>query len=66
MHTAAYYRDQASYFRSLADGAEARTSADLIRVAEQEKDPELRREALRRLRLMGTPKAKQYLDKIAR
>ena len=44
----------------------ARAEEDLIRVAEQEKDPELRREALRRLRLMGTPKAKQYLDKIAR
>ena len=42
MHTAAYYRDQASYFRSLADGAEARTSADLIRVAEN-----YEREALR-------------------
>ncbi len=34
MRTAAYYRDRASYFRSLADGTDARTAADLIRLAE--------------------------------
>jgi HEAT repeat protein len=36
----------------------------LIRVAEQEKDPALRAEALSRLRLMGTPKAKAYLESL--
>jgi HEAT repeat protein len=44
----------------------ARAEDDLIRIAEREKDPNLRREALRRLRLMGTPKAKAYLEKAGR
>ena len=39
----------------------ARDDDGLIRVAEQEKDPELRSEVLSRLRLIGTPKAKDYL-----
>ena len=39
----------------------ARDDEGLIRVAEQEKDPELRSEVLSRLRLIGTPKAKDYL-----
>ena len=39
----------------------ARDDDGLIRVAEQEKDPELRSEVLNRLRLIGTPKAKEYL-----
>ena len=39
---------------------------ELIRVAEQEREPKLRDEALRRLRLMETPKAKAYLQKIDR
>jgi HEAT repeats len=39
---------------------------ELIRVAEEESDPKLRGEAIRRLRLMGTPKAKAYLEKIDR
>ena len=44
----------------------ARAEEELIRIAGQEKDPSLRREALRRLRLMGTPKAKAYLEKMGR
>ncbi len=36
----------------------------LIRVAEQEKDPEVRSEVLSRLRLIGTPKAKAYLESV--
>jgi HEAT repeat protein len=44
----------------------ARAEDDLIRIAEREKDPNLRREALRRLRLMGTEKAKAYLEKAGR
>ena len=42
----------------------ARDDDGLIRVAEQEKDPELRREVLSRLRLIGTPKAKEYLGSV--
>ena len=45
MHTAAYYRDQASYFRSLADGAEPRTAADLIHLAENYEMEALRLDA---------------------
>jgi HEAT repeats len=37
---------------------------ELIRVAEEESDQKLRAEAIRRLRLMGTPKAKAYLEKV--
>jgi HEAT repeat protein len=42
----------------------ARDDDGLIRVAEQEKDPELRSEVMSRLRLIGTPKAKQYLESV--
>jgi HEAT repeat protein len=41
----------------------ARDEDGLIRIADQEKDAQLRAEALSRLRLMGTPKAKAYLEK---
>lgn len=40
----------------------ARDDDGLIRVAKQEKDPALRAEVLTRLKLMGTPKAKAYLE----
>jgi HEAT repeat protein len=36
---------------------------ELIRIAEEEKDPELKADALMRLRLLGTPRAKAYLQK---
>jgi HEAT repeats/Tetratricopeptide repeat len=42
----------------------ARDDDGLIRVAEQEKDPELRVEVLSRLRLISTPKAKAYLESV--
>jgi HEAT repeat protein len=42
----------------------ARDDEGLIRVAEQEKDPEVRSEVLNRLRLIGTPKAKEYLQAV--
>ena len=42
----------------------ARDDDGLIHVAEQEKDPELRREVLSRLKLIGTPKAKEYLQSV--
>jgi hypothetical protein len=40
----------------------ARDDDGLIRIAGQEKDPELRSEVLNRIRLIGTPKAKEYLQ----
>jgi HEAT repeat protein len=39
---------------------------ELIRIAEEEKYPQLRAEAVIRLRLLGTPKAKAYLQKVDR
>ena len=41
----------------------ARDEEGLIRIAEQEKDAELRGYVLERLRLMGTPAARAYLEK---
>jgi hypothetical protein len=43
----------------------ARADGELIRICESELDPELRNEALERLRLLGTPKAKEYLQKVS-
>ena len=45
-------------FRARADG-------ELIRIADVESDAELRQDALERLRLLGTPKAKEYLQKVS-
>jgi HEAT repeat protein len=39
----------------------ARDEDGLIRIAGQEKDPELKADIISRLRLLGTPKAKEYL-----
>ena len=44
----------------------ARAEDDLMWIADQEKDPELRAEILLRLRLLGTPKAREYLQKEGR
>ena len=41
----------------------ARAEDELIRIADEEKDPQLRAEVLMRLRLLGTPRAKAYLQK---
>ncbi len=41
----------------------ARADVELIRICESERDTDLRNEALERLRLLGTPKAKEYLQK---
>ena len=43
----------------------ARADGELIGIAEAERDIELRGEALERLRLLGTPKAKEYLQKVS-
>ena len=42
----------------------ARAETELIDIAEREIDPLVRRDVLMRLRMLGTPKAKQYLEKI--
>ena len=44
----------------------ARDEEGLIRIAEEEKDAALRTEVHNRLRLLGTPKSKAYLDKAKR
>ena len=41
----------------------ARAENELIEIAERETDPTIHREVLTRLRLLGTPKAKEYLEK---
>lgn len=41
----------------------ARAETELIEIAKREKDLALRREVLKNLRLLGTPKAKEYLEK---
>jgi hypothetical protein len=43
----------------------ARADGELISIAEAEGDIELRGEALERLRLLGTPRAKEYLQKVS-
>ena len=42
----------------------ARAEDDLIRIAQQERDAGLRREIHDKLRLLGTPRAKAYLEKV--
>ena len=42
----------------------ARAEDELIRIADTERDRELRAEVLSRLRLLGTPKAREYLAKL--
>ena len=44
----------------------ARGEDQLIRIAETEEDKQLRADVLRRLRLLGTPKARAYLAKVSR
>ena len=42
----------------------ARDEDGLIRIAAQEKDPALKADVLSKLRLLGTPKAKEYLESL--
>jgi HEAT repeat protein len=44
----------------------ARAEDELIRIADTEKDKQLRAEVLTRLRLLGTPKTRAYLAKVTR
>ena len=41
----------------------ARAEDELIRIASQEKDPAIRQEAMTRLQLLGTPKARAFIEK---
>lgn len=41
----------------------ARAEDELIQIAEREKDPALRKDILARLGMLGTPKARQYVEK---
>lgn len=41
----------------------ARAERELIRIAESERDPDMRREVLTRLRQLGTPRALEYLER---
>jgi hypothetical protein len=43
----------------------ARADVELIHIADTESDAELKREAFERLRLLATPKAKDYLQKVS-
>jgi HEAT repeats len=43
----------------------ARADVELIQICDVEPDTSLRNEALERLRLLGTPKAKEYLQKVS-
>jgi HEAT repeat protein len=50
--------------RAIIDGLfTARDDEGLIRIAEQESDVKLRQEVMTRLRILGTPKAKTYLER---
>jgi HEAT repeat protein len=44
----------------------ARADVELIRIAEAEVDAELRQAVFERLRLLGTPKAKEYLQQVSK
>jgi hypothetical protein len=44
----------------------AQADDDLIRLAARERDAQAREEILARLRLLGTPKAMEYLEKAPR
>lgn len=59
-----YGRGRVEWKRPIIVGLfNARAEDELIQIAERETDPAIRRELLSRLRLLGTPKAKQYLEK---
>jgi HEAT repeat protein len=59
-----YARNFAGWKRPIVIGLfNAQAEDDLIRIAERERDPAIRAEVLTRLRLLGTPKAKEYLER---
>jgi len=61
---ALYARHAVAWKRAIIIGLfNARAEEDLIRIAEHDSDSTIRQEALTRLRLLGTPKAKEYLER---
>ena len=59
-----YLRASAASKRPIIAGLfNARAENELIQIAERETDPAVRADILRRLRLLGTPKAKAYVEK---
>ena len=62
-----YTKARPEWKRSIIVGLfNARAEAELIRVADIERDRLLRQEALDHLRLLGTPGAKAYLEKVSK
>ncbi|HKH70198.1 MAG TPA: HEAT repeat domain-containing protein [Vicinamibacterales bacterium] len=59
-----YMRASAASKRPIIAGLfNARAENELIQIAERETDPAIRQDILARLRLLGTPKAKAYVEK---
>jgi hypothetical protein len=44
----------------------AQADSELIRIAERERDPRVREEVVAKLRLLGTPKARAYVETVRR
>jgi HEAT repeat protein len=62
--TRLYFRDNGPLKQPIiASLFSCRGEDELIRIAQEEKNPRLKSEAIRRLTLMGTPKAKAYVEK---
>lgn len=60
-----YLRAGTEYKRPIIQGLfNARAENELIQLAERERDAAIREELLDQLRLLGTPKAKEYLQKV--
>jgi HEAT repeat protein len=60
-----YARSTAETKRPIIVGLfNAHADAELIRIADKERDPAIRAEILNSLRLLGTPLAKQYLVQV--
>jgi HEAT repeat protein len=60
-----YTRGRSEWKRPIIVGLfNARAEDELIQIADRESDDEIRREVYARLRLLGTPKAKAYLQKV--
>jgi len=59
-----YARSSAELKRPIIIGLfNARADEELIRIADQERDEAVRREVMLRLRLLGTARARAYLEK---
>lgn len=62
-----YARSKAESKRPIIVGLfNAQADAELIRIAETERDPAIRQEVLTTLRLLNTPRAQEYLERVKR